>query len=467
MNIGENSEEGSEQGRSGEGYARAAWQTRLGFYFAAVGSAFGLGNLWRFPYVVSENGGGAFVLIYIFLAFFIGIPLIISELVLGKMTRLSVLGAVKTIVKNKRSLSVWTARLAIFSSLVVLSYYAVISGWVLHYLVRFFVAACSSQALAIDETFNTLQGNGWLQVALASVHLIACIVIVMRGVRDGLERWVGYMMPAFAILLMLLIARSLSLPTSVEAIRFLFYPDFSKLTISSLGQALGHVCFTLGLGFGMMVTFGSYLRRDVIVSLAGLRVAFVDTFVSLLAGLLIFPIILSLSGDHSGPNLLFEGLPLLFSQLEWGTFYALVFFLCLYLAALGASIGLLEAIVSNWVDRNGIGRWSAAWMTGAQALLLAIIPALSSSALAGFQWRGLSVLELFDSVLIHWLLPIVALCITVLVARCISKEELRKHFGPQQIQFQQMFENWWFLIRWIAPVIIVIALGLQTVGLFV
>jgi NSS family neurotransmitter:Na+ symporter len=449
---------------------RGQWTTRLGFYLAAIGSAFGLGNLWRFPYVVAENGGGAFVLLYLFLAFLIGIPILVAELILGKTTQQSIIGALAESLKDNpshRRIFVKFGQLAVFSSLAVLSYYAVISGWVLHFFMRFTIGMFDSAAFDASQALAVLQESGLLQVALASVHILVTVVIVMKGVQNGLEKWVGYTMPIFAVLLIVLVAKSLSLPTSGKALRFLFYPDFTKLSISSLGHAIGHVLFTLSVGFGIMVTFGSYMRKDVRVPEAGLRVALLDTGISLIVGMVIFPILLAGVQLNSGPEMLFQTLPKLFERFSGGHLYGVGFFLCLYLASLTASIGLLEALVSNLGDRWGWSRRNAAMVGGGLSFGVAIIPALSSSVLSNIRWAGMSVLELTDVLIINWLLPVVALGVCLVVARKVERKTKEQEFlSPIHPEEMVLFNNWQAILQWIAPILIVSALVLQVYGLF-
>jgi NSS family neurotransmitter:Na+ symporter len=446
---------------------RGFWRTRFGFYLAAMGSAFGLGNLWRFPYVVGENGGGAFVLLYVLLALLIGLPLLVGELMLGKSTRQSVLTATSQLVYKEGRPFRWVGRFSLALTLVVLSYYAVISGWVLHFLTQFLMSFVAGD-LELKGSLALLQSNGLLQVGLASVHLLFTVVVVIRGVQDGLERWIGAMMPAFAILLALLMIKSLALPSSAEALRFLFYPDFSRLNWASLIHAIGHVLFTLSVGFGTMVTFGSYLKDSDHIPTAGFRVTLVDTFLSLIVGLLIFPIALSASNiPMTDPGLLFEALPRFLLQMKGGLLFGLAFFLCLYLAALGASIGLLEVIVSNWVDRLKMKRSSAGWISGLLALAIAVIPAISGSILKGFRVGGKGLLENLDSVLINWFLPLIALGMSFAIAWGMkTKEKQRLFVDLNKIESAILFPHWSTVIKWVVPITIASALILQVIGLW-
>lgn len=447
---------------------RTFWTTRFGFYLAAVGSACGLGNLWRFPYVVGENGGGAFVLLYVLFALLLGLPLLIGELMLGKWSRRSVLEATRSLGHGGRRPYIWLGRLAVLVSLIVLSYYAVVSGWVLHFSMQFFVGLISPSTLQEQGRLELLLSNGWLQMGLASAHLLIAIVVVLKGVKEGLEKAIGMMMPAFAILLVILAYQSLSLPSAGEAIRFLFYPDFSKLSFGSPLHAIGHVFFTLSVGFGTMVTFGSYLREEDHIPTAGFRVSIVDTLLSLFAGLLLFPIVLQASNiPLTDPTLLFQALPKFLIETRGGILFGFFFFVCLYLAALGASIGLLEVIVSNFVEILKVNRTISSWFSGLLALGLGLFPALSSSLFQDIRFGGKSLLELLDSFLINVVLPLIAVGMSLAIAKGMAKSDKEAMFiDENKIESVTMFSYWMFALRWVVPGVVAFALILQIIDFF-
>lgn len=459
------------------GAGRGSFGTRFGFYLAAIGSAFGLGNVWRFPYIVAENGGGAFVLLYAFLVFLIGMPFLLSELVLGSSTRSGVLRAIQSTVaekvaSGKQAQPVPWKLVGLACSilcLIILSYYAVISGWVLHYLSQFVFGLLDSQNFQPQDQLQVLFDNGWLQILLTSVHLLLVVVIVGKDVEEGIEKAVGYMMPVFIVLLSVLFFKVLSLPKSTEAIRFFLYPNFSALNLSSLGQAIGHVFFTLSVGFGTMVTFGSYLEERVYLPLAGFRVATIDSFLSLFAGLLIFPLVMSTGFLDPGPDLLFRSVPVLMSRVSGGHLFGLGFFLCLYLAALGASIGLLETIVSNLIESFRIKRRAACLWAGGLSFLISIVPALSTSVFGDLSLGGQGLLEFLDGVLIHWALPLTALLLAQFVLWNVPENKIKEIFSADeqlQVSALKMYAHWRFAIKWISLPLIVFALGLQIVSVF-
>ncbi len=456
---------------------RGYWKTRLGFYLAAIGSAVGLGNLWRFPYILSENGGGAFVVLYLLFALTVGLPLLVGELILGRTFRQGVVLSTESlqpipIFGTRRWLSLkWVGRLSFLLSVVVLSYYAVISGWVLHFMTQFFFALFSPMTTSFDPSLDPLLTSGWMQMLLASVHILVTLVVVLKGVQDGIERWVGAMMPVFAVLLVSLVIKSLSLPSSGEALRFLFYPNFSQLSLSSFSHAIGHVLFTLSVGFGTMVTFGSYLKDSDAIASSGFRVTIVDTFLSLTAGLLIFPIALGagsveLGATRTDPGLLFETLPRFLMSLPGGAFFGLAFFVCLYLSALGASLGLMEVIVSNALDWSKKKKWKVqrmevVWTLGGLILLLSAIPAFSSVIFRASK-NSKGFLEWLDAILINGCLPLVGLGLSLAISHGLSEMEKKRQFiDENKIETQALFPYWRWALKYFVPLVIIISLILQ------
>ncbi len=448
------------------------WGTRFGFYLAAIGSAFGLGNFWRFPYITVDNGGGAFVFLYVIFGLLIGLPLLVGELMLGKLSRRGVVSACSGLGKKEsepdRKLWRLVGLSSVLACLMVTSYYAVISGWVLHFLMQFFFHHLVHGSYDAEMSLRILRDNGVLQIALTSVHLLIALVIVGKGVQEGIEKWVSYAMPVFAVLLIVLVTKSMSLPAAPDALRFMFYPDFSKLSPSSILDALGHVFFTLSVGVGTLVTFGSYLNERTHIPSAGFRVTTMDTFISLFAGLLIFPLMAGANvGQHATPELLFQTVPRLLQGLDNGFLFGLAFFICLYLAALGASIGLLEALVANVLDITGLNRTKATWVTGFAALSLAVVPALSTSVFRDVRFRELNLLEILDSAVIGVFLPLVALAISVGVSRRLDLNKLQSEFiNDDSVATRKLFSHWLFVMRWFAPLLIFSAFILAVWGLF-
>ena len=436
--------------------SRSFWRTRFGFYMAAIGSALGLANLWRFPYVVSENGGGAFVLLYVLVAMIIGLPMLIAELMLGKISRRSVVQAFA----NFGPQYTWIGRFVVGLTILVLAYYAVISGWVL-YLLASFVTKALVPALPFTTSLKVLMDNGWLQLGVVSIHLLIGVLIIGKDLQEGLERWVSVMMPLFALFLIMMLILSLSLPSALTSFRFLFYPDFSELRPSSLIQAIGHVFFTLSIGFGVMITFGRYMSESDHIPSEGVRVAIVDTIISLIGILIVIPIAIGATNlQLSDPTLLFEALPRFLNERSAGIYIGVVFFACLYIAALSATIGLFESVVTNLMDRRQFSRAKAAWVCGVIALLLATLPALSSSTLQFVKIKGHTILELLDMILINWLLPIVGAILAILVSRNLKGR--REHFiNPKKMVSAELYSHWEFILKWVVPGLVLFAILIQ------
>jgi NSS family neurotransmitter:Na+ symporter len=312
-----------------------------------------------------------------------------------------------------------------------------------------------------DGTLQVLLQNGWLQLLLTLVHLLTVSVIVAKDLEFGLEKWVGYCTPVFVFLLLTLAFRSLRLESANEALRFLFYPDFSKLKLASLGQALGHVLFTLSIGFGSMVTFGSYLRDNTYIPMAGFRVGTLDSVISLFSGVMIFPLVLFSGQMFAGPQLLFESVPRLLTQIPGGLWFGISFFLCLYLASLGASIGLFETVVANWRESRRVPRSRGAYALAGLCFVLAVVPALSTNVLNGVRIGDRGLLAFLDAALINWCLPFAAFVICQAVCWMVKPDLLRAEFiDPEAPGAEKIFKHWMFTLRYIVSPIMVLALVL-------
>lgn len=444
---------------------RSSWRSQFGFYLIAIGSAFGLGNLWRFPYIVGENGGGAFLLVYVILSLTVGMTLMIAELMLGQLSHSTLLVSSQKLGEKQKMPFRYIGIMSLVICFIVLSYYSVVSGWVLHFLTQFVKSLFVKDHLRemSQQSLSILLNNGWLQFLLASVHIILSLVVVAKGVQEGLEKWVSRIMPLFALLVVVLVARALAMPSSGAVLRFLFYPDFSKLNLKSLAQAVGHMCFTLSIGFGTIVTFGSYMKRNENLASVGMKVTFLDTLISLVAVLLVFP--MAFHGSErpmTDPTLLFEALPKFFLEIKGGLYFGLIFFLCLWLAALNASIGLLETMVANFTDlKPKTPRNYFAWMVGGGVLVLALFPALSGTVFRDLRILGLSLIEFLDTVLINWILPVSALFIGFMFYRSYKSEMENIFVDETQVASLVLYRDWRRVLRWGAPVIIILGLVLQ------
>lgn len=388
---------------------------------------------------------------------------------LGKAYRQSVIAATEDISVNSphawiKRTRIWSfvGTLANFSSVVLLSFYSVICGWVLFFLMKY-IAKITVNAEISQSLFPALMNNGWLQVGLMSVHLLITTIVVSRGLKEGIEKLTSLIMPFFVLIMIYLVFKSISLPGATEAIRYLFYPDFSSFSKDTLLKVLGHVFFTLSVGMGAMVVFGSYLKEDSYVPRSGFKIAILDITVCLFAGFLIFPIIFTMGNiEDVGPSLLFDSLPVLFEQIGLGRFFGFFFFLCLYLAVLGASIMLLETSVSNLIDRRKINRQKASWIMIGVSFVLALPPALSSTVFSGVTVFNKNILKFYDSLLIDTMLPLIVLGMALVAGWGMPKKTKEDHFiHENEMDSDKLFRNWNFLIRWVIPGVIILAIALS------
>lgn len=363
---------------------RGQWGSRLTFVLAAAGSAIGLGNIWRFPYTAGESGGGAFVVVYLFFVVLICLPVLFAELAIGRKTQRNPVGAFRALVPG--SWWPWVGGLGVLTGFGILAFYSVIAGWTLAYLFKALTGTFSAVISADESTaiFGALIGDPTVAIGLTGLFLLLTILVVRGGVSGGIERTTKILMPALVVILLILAVRALTLPGGLDGLSYLFYPDFSKLSVRVVMSALGQALFSLSLGMGAMITYGSYFPERENVFSAGASVALFDTLIAILAGLIIFPALFA-SGvaPNAGPGLVFVVLPTIFGQLPAGSLFAVAFYVLLAIAALTSTISLLEVGVSYFVDERKWSREKAAWVIGIACFFLAIPSALAQG---GSEW---------------------------------------------------------------------------------
>lgn len=436
---------------------RDQWGSKLGFILAAAGSAIGLGNIWRFPYVTGQNGGAAFVLVYIFFVLAIGLPVMIAELSIGRRTAKNSVGAFIKLAPG----SPWVliGMLGVVTGVGILSFYSVIAGWTLGYFVKT-VTGSFSQTLTAEqsvEIFTNFVRNPQLAVSLLFVFVAITGVVVMGGISQGIEKWAKILMPILFVLLLLLTLRSVTLPGAVKGLEFYLKPDFGKLTPGVVGRALGQALFSLSLGMGTMITYGSYLSKKDNLLVSGGFVALFDTLIAFMAGLMIFPALFAMGIDpQGGPGLVFVVLPTIFAEMPLGAFFGAGFFLLLTVAALTSTISLLEVPVAFLVDEYKWKRSTAVVLMGLLAFLLGIPSALSSGAvswLTKIPALGVSFLDLANIVLGNYSLTIGALFISLFVGYKWGIKAAVKEIENENNVFT-LKAVWAFLIRFVCPIAI-------------
>ncbi|HSN70273.1 MAG TPA: sodium-dependent transporter [Steroidobacteraceae bacterium] len=429
-----------------------AFSSRLAFVLAAAGSAVGLGNVWKFPYIAGENGGGAFVLVYLVCVAVLGLPILMAEIAIGRRGGHDPARAMRRVAEANARSPAWSrvGLVAVIASFLLLGLYSVIAGWALGYT-AFAASGRLSAAADAGWVFESLLASpSWL-IGLHSVFLVLTIAIVARGVREGIERAARVMMPLlFALLRAIVAFAAVTTGTFVEAATFLLAPDFSRLTPSAVLEALGHSFFTLSVGFGVMMAYGSYLPKPGQAGRAAVAVAAIDTGVALIAGLAIFPFVFAQGLEPSaGPGLIFVTLPAAFAAMPAGTVLATTFFAFLVLAALTSSISILEPITEHLARRLQIPRVAAASLAGFGAWLLGIGVALSLNVGSEVRVFGRSFFDALDFLVSNVLLPCGGLAIAVFAGWRMSRRTAEAELG---FGSGRAFALWRFAVRYVAPI---------------
>jgi len=448
--------------------SRALWASRLGFILAAAGSAVGLGNIWKFPYIAGQNGGGAFVLVYLVCIAIVGLPIMMAELMIGRHTRRDAVGAFIQLEGNR---SLWQAAgwVSVGAAFIICSYYSVVAGWTLDYVYRAVTGSFVGQSPeTIESMFGGLISDGPRQMLWHMVFMLLCLGIVIGGVQKGIERWSKILMPVLFVLLALLFMNGLFSKGAWEGITFMFRPDFSKLTPGSVLEAMGHSFFTLSLGMAAMITYGSYLSRSEDLLAASLRVVILDTVIALMAGLAIFSVVFSVGMEPgAGPGLVFKTIPVVFSKIPGGALLAIVFFLLLSFAALTSNISLLESQVAYLIDERGWGRKRATLFLAGLAFVVGIPTALSYNTLS--EWTIIGDRVFFDSADLlasNYLLPISGLLISIYVGWFWNGTEEKEELIAGGAGW--VYPLWHFLIRYVSPLAVAVVLYFKAkeTGLF-
>jgi len=397
--------------------SRENWGSKLGFILASAGGAIGLGSIWKFPYITGMCGGGAFVLVYLVCIALVGLPVMLIEFSVGRKTQLNPVGALKTLAPG----TPWflAGGMGVAAGFIILSYYSVVAGWTIGYI---FVAMSGVFQSFVEpaqaaEYFNAYNTNGAYSLATHFIFMALCVFVVIKGIKSGIEKWSMILMPILFVILIILIIRGVTLPNSIEGLNFIFKPDFSKITTTTVLQALGLAFFSLSLGMGAMVTYGSYLARDNDMLFSAVTVIMLDTIASLMAGVAIFTAVFSFGTDPAaGPALIFHVLPTIFPQIPGGYFFGIMFFILLVIAALASGISLMEVVTAYYVDQKGWSRPKATVIFGSLIAILGIPSALSAGLMANVKVFGLTCFDFMDYVSNVYMLPLGGFLLTIFVA---------------------------------------------------
>jgi len=433
------------------------WSSRWAFIMAATGSAVGLGNIWRFPYITGEYGGGAFVLMYLGCVLLVGIPIMMAEVLLGRRGRQSPINTMAALSKEEGLNPAWRylGWMGVVAGFLILSFYSVVAGWTLEYI---FQAGSGNFLTATDgeigEIFDSLLRDPGQLLVMHTLFMALTVVVVAMGVRSGLERAVKFLMPALFILLLIMVGYAMSTDGFQEGLYYLFHPDWSKLSGEGFLVALGQAFFSLSLGMGAIMVYGSYLPDDASIGHTSVSIALADTLVAIMAGLAIFPLVFAYGLEvGSGPGLIFVTLPIAFGQMPYGQIFGTGFFILLLFAAWTSSISLLEPAVAWLVENRGIARARSAAIAGLIAWTLGIGSVLSFNLWQDYKLFDKTYFDIMDYVTSNILLPFGGLLIAIFTAWLMSRKAVVAELGLGE---GFLFQAWFFVVRFVAPIGVVI-----------
>jgi NSS family neurotransmitter:Na+ symporter len=436
------------------------WSSRLAFVLAATGSAVGLGNIWKFPYIAGENGGGAFVLIYLLCIAVIGIPIMMAEVMIGRRGRQSPINTMRTLAEEEHASRhwQWLGWAGVLAGFLILSYYSVIAGWALSYVFRTGSGLFTGlTADGVQSIFSNLVNDPERLLAWHTIFMVMTMVVVARGVRHGLEKAVKLLMPALFVILLVLVGYAWNSSGFGQGVSFLFHPDFSKISANGILIAMGHAFFTLSLGMGAIMVYGSYLPSGASIARTSIAVSLMDTLVALLAGLAIFPIVFANGLEPAaGPGLIFQTLPIAFGHMAYGSFFGMLFFVLLVFAAWSSSISLIEPAVAWLVENKGLSRVHASINAGIATWSFGLLTVLSFNRWSDVKllsavevFKESTIFDLLDYLTANIMLPLGGLLIAIFAARKMSREATVEELGMGDRFFYPL---WRFLVRYITPV---------------
>ena len=441
------------------------WSSRLTFILAVTGSAIGLGNIWKFPYIAGENGGGAFVLIYLVCIFIIGFPIMVSEIMLGRRGRRNPITSMKILGLEEQGNEAWkyVGLIGLMAGFIILSYYSVIAGWTLHYFkLSIFGELSNLDNETAQSVFGQLTASASTQLIYHTGFMIITIAIIAKGIKNGLERAVKLMMPGLLLILIILLLYSIFQGDFMAGVNFLLVPDFSKVTSQSILAAMGQAFFTLSLGMGCIVMYGAYLPKNESIVGTTTTIIFCDTMIALLAGMVIFPIVFQFGlKPTDGPGLIFLTLPLAFNEITGGYLFSGLFFILLGFAAITSALSLLEPSVAWMIENKNYSRNKSAFIIGILIWLLGFLSIFSFNVLSELTfWKG-TLFDNFDYIASNIMLPLSGLLFTIFASWVMKRKHSMDELSDIPIN---LYRLWRFSARYIAPIGVILVF-LNAIGI--
>lgn len=445
---------------------RDGFGSRFGALVALAGAAIGLGNLWRFPYLVGNNGGGAFIIIYLAFVILLLLPVMYAEFVIGRRSQSNVLGAIKKLAPKSAFISIGILSIAV--TLTILSFYSVVGGWTIEYIVQSFSSDLFKQDNgALGATFSNFISAPVRPAVMHLVFLGLTALIVAGGIKDGIEKYTKFLTPMLFVIIVILLVRSITLPGAEEGLRFLFYPDFSKLKASSFLDALGQGFFSLSLGMGCIITYASYVNKRENIRKMSLTTVVADTLFAVLAGIAIMPAVFAFGvSPTSGPSLVFITLPQIFAQLPFGQMFSLLFFIVLFVAAITSSISMLEIVVAYICEEFKLSRKAAVLYSSLFVAITGILCSLSEGAFSNFRLFDKNIFDLFDYASNNIMLPLGGLLVVLFVGWKLKRKDVLDEMtsGGTIPMNRAIFGSVMIILKFIAPLAISIVM-LNGIGL--
>ncbi|NCC87559.1 MAG: sodium-dependent transporter [Clostridia bacterium] len=441
---------------------RDGFTGRFGVIAAAAGSAVGLGNIWRFPYITGENGGGAFLLLYVFFILIIGIPVMMSEFVIGRRSQSNALGSFRKLSPK----SPWwiIGLMGIVAAFVILSFYSTVAGWTLEYIYQAFAGNFAGKDInQLNRDFATFTSGSWRPLIWQMIFMALTAGVVLAGVQKGIEKYTKILMPLLLVMIIAICIRSITLPGAEKGLRFLFEPNFSKLSLNGVLMALGQAAFSLSIGMGALITYGSYIRKDTPLLGTAFQVATADTLIAILSGVMIFPALMALGqSPAAGPGLVFVTLPGIFQAMPGGFYFAIAFFILLSVAALTSTISVLEVVVAYLIEEHKMSRKKATAISASAISAVGIACTLSFGPLKDFTIFGKTVFDLMNYMSANVFLTFGALFIVIYTGWKLGKSNFVDEIN-QARKIPPILSNIIvFIIRFVAP----LAIGAVAIGAF-
>ena len=442
---------------------RDQWTSKIGFILSSAGAAIGLGAIWKFPYVTGMSGGGAFFLIFVIFTVLIGLPMLMSEFIIGRGAGKEAVSAYKKFAPN--SVWVWIGRIGVLGCFLLLTFYSVVGGWVFIYTALSVPGQVIQDGANYEALFGSIVSNPMITLLGLLIFTIINVVVISFGIKNGIEKANKYMMPLLFIFFIIIVVRALTLEGAMEGVKFFLAPDFSSITGESVLYALGQSFFSLAVGFSCMVTYSSYLKKDVNLTSSAGTVVSMNIFVSLLAGLAIFPVVFALGFEPTeGPGLLFMVLPAAFGELPFGALFLSLFLILFLFATLTSSFSLYEIIVAAFTENGKYSRKSVTVILGTVLFIAAIPAALSESILADVIIFKRNIFDATDFLVSNILLPLGSLLIAIFIIHKVDKAIVREEYHLGSATSVSFYPVWRFLMTFVVPVTIIIVF-LNTLGI--